>query len=129
MPLPVTLDFRTCEVIHLLILFAATICVERSTSKEANKLSASQKIPRTLWIPEVHYRIDKIQPPVHILSQINPFDASSTYLLKTCLILSSHLRLCLPSDLFPHIFPPKPCILISFPPYVSYASPISFFLI
>jgi hypothetical protein len=52
--------------------------------------------------PEVHYRIHKSPPPVPIQSQ---FDPVHTPLHRTSwrsiLILSSHLRVGLPSDLFP----------------------------
>ena len=76
-----------------------------SPSSEANLFSASQKIPRILWNPKVHYRVYKISPPVLILSQINPVLAP-TY-LGCILILSSHLRLDFPSGLFPSGFPTK----------------------
>jgi len=54
-----------------------------------------------------------------------PHNSPSWYIL----ILSSHLRLCPPSGSFPQISQPKPCIRLSYPPYVLHAKPISFFLI
>ena len=42
------------------------------------------------------------------------------------LILSSHLRLGLPSGSFPQVSPPKPSICLSSPPYALHALPISF---
>jgi hypothetical protein len=51
--------------------------MEQRPSWEVNSLSASQEILRN---PEVHYRIHKSQPPVPILSQLDPVRARSHFL-------------------------------------------------
>jgi hypothetical protein len=62
------------------------------------------EIPRILWNPKVHYRIYKRPPLVRILSEMEFVHAPHPSCVCCILILSSHLRLGLPSDLFPSGF-------------------------
>ena len=66
-------------------------------------LQLVKKFPAFLWNPKVHYRIDKRPPPAPILGQTNPHPTS----WRSILTLSTHLRLGLPSGLFPSGFPTK----------------------
>ena len=105
------LQFRHLNVALKLLTYAK----EQSPSWEANRFSANQEIPRILWNPKVHYRIHKYPPTFPILSQFDPVPTpislswpnsiQSTPLhpnsWRSILILSSHLRLGLPSGLFP----------------------------
>jgi len=75
----------------------------QSPSWEANWFAASQEIPRISQNRKVHYRTHKRPPPVSIQGQPNPVHTPTTHLL----ILSTHLRLGLPSDLLPSGFPSK----------------------
>jgi len=56
--------------------------MEHSPSWEANRCSASQKIPRILWNPKVHYRIYKCPPPFTIVSHTNSSQATPFHSLK-----------------------------------------------
>jgi len=49
--------------------------MKQSPSWEANRFTASQDIPRTLWNPKVHYHIRKFPPPAPTPCQINPVRA------------------------------------------------------
>jgi len=75
--------------------------MEQSPSCEANSHSASREIPRILWNPKVYYyRVHKSLPLVHILSQTNTI-IFPPYFLTIVIISLSHLRLGLPTRLFP----------------------------
>ena len=61
-----------------------------------------------MWDPKFHCPIHKTPLPVPILSHINPVQAYPSHFLNIhFFILSSHLRLGLPSVLFPSGFPIK----------------------
>ena len=79
--------------------------MERSSSWEANRFSASQEIPCTLWNPKVHYRIHKCQPRALSWAtsiQCTPPHPTSR---RPILILSSHLCPGFSSGLFPSGLP------------------------
>ena len=69
----------------------------QSPSWAANWFEASQEIPRISRNPKVHYRTHKRPPTVSILGQPNPVHIPTSHLLESILILSTHLRLGLPS--------------------------------
>jgi hypothetical protein len=56
-----------------------TYSMEQSPCWRAKRFSATLKIPRILWSPNVHYRIHKGPPPVPILKHIDPVHAPTSY--------------------------------------------------
>ena len=85
-----------------------TYSLEQSPSWESNRFSDSQEIPRILWNPKLHYRMNKFLPPVPILSHINLVHGPHPASWRPIVILSSPPGLGLPSGTFPSGFPPKP---------------------
>jgi hypothetical protein len=79
--------------------------------------------------PRVHYRTHTCPPPVSILSQPNPVHSPTSYFVKIHLILSSHLRLGLPSGLFPSGLLTKTIYTPLSSPSALHAPSISFFSI
>ena len=99
--------------------------MEPIPSWEANISSASQEIPHILWNLKVRCRICNRPPSVPALSQINKSMPPNPTSWRSIVILSSHLRLGLPSYLFPSVLPTKPLLF----PIVPHTPPISFSLI
>ena len=94
--------------------------MQHGPSWEANWFSASQEISQILWNPKVNYRIHKCLPLVPILSQPDQVHTPHPTSWRSILILSSHLRLGLPSDLFPSGFPTKTLYKTSHLPHTRY---------
>jgi len=107
-------SFTESELPFCLHLLA--YCMVQSLSWEANWFAASQEIPLISRKPMVHYRTHNPPPPVSILGK--PIQSMYPHLTswKTSLILSTHLRLGLPSGLLPSGFPTKTLYTLLFSP-------------
>jgi hypothetical protein len=83
--------------------------MELSPSWEAASCAATQELPSILWNPKVHYCVHKRPQLVSILNQINPIQPNPSHpiCIRSILLFSTHLRLGLPSGLFPSDFPPN----------------------
>jgi len=101
-----TLRLQWKKYFTYLLTYLLTYSVEQSSSRKANTSSASQEIPRILWNSKVHYRIHMGPLSVLVLSHINPVH-TPTPIPGSFSILSSHLRLGLPSGFFSSDFSSK----------------------
>jgi hypothetical protein len=79
--------------------------MELNPSSEAASYAAIQELPSILWNLKVHYHVHKSLPLVPIRSQINQSISPHSTSQRSILILSTHLCLGLPSDLYPSSFP------------------------
>jgi hypothetical protein len=106
-----------------------TYSMVQSPSWEANWFAASQEIPHFYGTRRFITALTSVR---HLsLSWANPIQSTNPHPTsrKSILILSTHLRLGLPSGLFPSGFPTKTLYAPSPPPYTPHALPISFFSI
>jgi hypothetical protein len=85
--------------------YKISIYNEASTSWENDNSWVTRAIP-ILWYPKVHNRLHKSPSLVLILSQIHSTPSHPIF-LRYVLILSSYLRLDLPSDSFLQVFLPE----------------------
>ena len=88
--------------------------MEQGPSWKAYIPPTSHGIPCILWNRRVHYCVHKSPPVVTVVSQINPSHPVHPVYLRS-ILLSSHLCLCLPSDLFPSVFSTKTLYVFLFP--------------
>jgi len=69
----------------------------------------------SIWNPKVHYRVQKARHWTLFLSSRIQFAPSNPISIRSSLILSSHLRLGLPTGSFLCASQPKPCKHLSLP--------------
>jgi hypothetical protein len=97
-------------------------------SRDTNRFSDSEEIPRILWNPKVHSPMQNSPIPVPVSSQINEVYVAYLTSRRPISILSFHPRLCLISGLFLSGFPTKILHPPLLSPYLLYPLAILLFL-
>jgi hypothetical protein len=93
-------------VVQVTLSVITSFFMELSPSWEAANYVVILEFPSVLWNPEVHYRVHKIPPLVLILTRSIQSIPPHPISLRPILIVSTHLRLGLPSGSFLLAFPP-----------------------
>jgi hypothetical protein len=114
--LPFLLTYLLTYLLIYSLTHSLTHSIGQNPSWEPNRFSACQEIPSVLWNPKIHYRIPKCPLPVPIPNQLDPVHTPHTTSTRSILLLSSHLRLGLPSASFPAGFPTKTLYMPLFSP-------------
>jgi hypothetical protein len=96
---------RAIEKIWLYIIYTHSLTHGAEPFLRSHQVCSHSRTSRVLWNPKVHYRVHKSSPLVPILSQIDPIHTIPSYLSKNHFNMVTHLRLGLPSGLFPSVFP------------------------
>jgi hypothetical protein len=90
--------------------------MELSPCWEVYSCPATQEIPSILWNLKIYCRVQKSPPLDSILSQLNPINISILFLLRSILILSSHLHVGPAAGLFlTGILTKTPCAFLFSP--------------
>jgi hypothetical protein len=95
---------------------------------ELSQIWSNTRISQILWNPKAHYRVHKSPPLVPIWPRWIQSIPPSPIPLRSILTLSTHLRLRLPSGLFPSNVPTNILLVFIFYSFVLYAMPTSSFL-
>jgi hypothetical protein len=109
-----------CGIIYLLTYVRSWALPEKLPI-----LQPFKKFPAILGNPKVHYRVHKSPPLVPIWASSIQSIPSHPTSPRSIIILSTHLRLGLPSGLLVLAFPPISYMHSSSPPFVLHALPIS----
>ena len=103
-------------IYYWILTYLLTYCMEQSPSCEANRISTSQGIPHIFWNPKDHYGIHRhMSVSWNSSIQSKPQHHTSW---RYILVLSSLLRLGIPSGLFPSSFTTKTLYTSLLSPYL-----------